>query len=68
MQQHVVASLQAPSNATPFMEFEADDIAINTGGKSTQTKKIQDFTDLKSFKNAQKSIKAVAATTTLGAD
>ena len=38
LHQHAT-SLQV-SNATPFMEFEADDIAIDTGGKSTQTKNI----------------------------
>ena len=41
-------------------EIELNEAAIATsGGKSTQTKKLQDFQDLKSFKNAQQQIKVI---------
>lgn len=58
-----MASLQASSNEntidfkeTPFIQFDEDDIVINVGGKSTQTKKVQDFGDISSFKSAQSSM------------
>ena len=35
------------------MELDPDEVAVNTGGKSTKTKKIHDLSDLNSFKDAK---------------